>query len=206
MNRSAHFTPAEAAYVLREPVRLVKKALDAGPVRPALSRKAGAPVRTIAWPDLFYLFAVKELRDELTPKARTEFHRALQGSALAQDGEVRFGRFRVAVADLVREVDRRTAELAGLATRIDFRPDGEPVLKGSDIEVHRIKALLDGGLSVDEVLSDYPSLTRDAVVTARAYAEAHPKPGRPYPGTTVKRAMQRAGLEALDEVLDDAAE
>jgi len=102
----------------------------------------------------------------------------------------------------------RTAHFtpAEAATRVDFRPDGEPVLKGSDIEVHRIKALLDGGLSVDDVLVDYPSLTGDAIVAARTYAEAYPKPGRPYPSTTAKRALRGAGLEALDGVLDDGAE
>jgi len=206
VNQMAQFTAAEAAFVLREPVRAVKKALDAGPVRPVLRRKAGAPVRTIAWSDLFYLFAVKALRDELTPKARAEFYEALQQGALASDGEVRIGRIRIAVADLVREVDERTTELSQLAGKVTFRDDGEAVLKGSDIEVHRIAALLDGGLSVADVQADYPSLDRDAVEAARAYAGVHPKPGRPYPKTTAKRALRAAGLEALDEVLGDGVE
>ena len=77
------------------------------------------------------------------------------------------------------------------------------MLRGSDVEVYRIAALLDAGMSVDEVLADYPSLTRDAVVAARAYAAVYPKAGRPYPRTTAKRALQGAGLEALDEVLED---
>jgi uncharacterized protein (DUF433 family) len=193
----------EAAFVLREPVRAVKKAFDAGPVRPVLLQKSGAPVRAIGWPDLFYLFAVKALREELTPKARTDFHEAIQRSAVEREGEVRFGRFRVAVADLVREIESRTAELADLASKVEFRADGEAVIKGSDVEVYRIAALVDGGLSVEEILTDYPSLTREAVETAKAYADAHPKPGRPYPRTTAKRALQGAGLEALDEVLGD---
>jgi uncharacterized protein (DUF433 family) len=195
------FTAAEAAFVLREPVRAVKKALDAGPVRPALLQRAGAPVRVIGWPDLFYLFAVRALREELTPKARGEFYEALQREPLERGREVRFGRFRIAVADLIEEVERRTAELAKLADKVEFRDDGEAVLKGSDVEVYRIAALLAGGLSVDQVLADYPSLSRDAVEVARAYAEAYPKPGRPYPRTTAKRALRGAGLEALDEVL-----
>jgi uncharacterized protein (DUF433 family) len=203
MDRMTQFTPAEVAFVLREPLRAVKKALDTGPVRPVLLRKTGVAVRTVGWPDLFYLYAVKALREELTPRARIEFYEALQQGAVQREGEVRFGRFRVAVADLVRDVESRTAELAALAAKIDFRSDGEALLRGSTIEVYRIAALLDGGMSVDEVLTDYPSLTRQAVLTARTYAETHPKPGRPYPRTTAKRALQGAGLEALDEVLDD---
>jgi hypothetical protein len=51
------FTAAEAAFVLREPIRVVKKAFDRGPVRPIRQLRSGASVRVIDWPDLFYLFA-----------------------------------------------------------------------------------------------------------------------------------------------------
>jgi uncharacterized protein (DUF433 family) len=203
MPEMVQFTAAEAAFVLGEPIKTVKKALDTGPVRPMLLRRAGVPVRAIGWSDLFYLFSMRALREELTPKARAEFYQALQRDSVRQSGEVRFGRFRIAVADLIEEIKGRTAKLAELADKVEFRDDGEVVLKGSDVEVHRIAALLAGGLSVDQVLADYPSLSRDAVEAARAYAEAHPKPGRPYPRTTAKRALQGAGLEALDEVLGD---
>jgi hypothetical protein len=69
----AQFTAAEAAFVLREPVRAVKKSLDLGPVRPVLVRRAGASVRAIEWRDLFYLYAVRALRDELTPRRAASF-------------------------------------------------------------------------------------------------------------------------------------
>jgi uncharacterized protein (DUF433 family) len=199
MAHTAQFTAAEAAFVLREPVRAVKKALDAGPVRPVLLRRAGASVRAIEWRDLFYLYAVQALRDELTPKARTEFYEALQQAPIEHHDEIRFGRFRISVGDLVAEVERRTTDLAALADKVAFRPDGEAVLKGTSIEVYRIAALLEGGLSVEQVLEDYPSLSRNQVETAQTYAEAYPKPGRPYPRMSVKRALQGAGLEALDE-------
>ena len=93
MAHTAQFTATEAAFVLREPVRAVKKALDTGPVRPVLLRRAGASVRAIGWSDLFYLYAVRALRDELTPKARTEFYEALQQTPIDRRNEVRFGRF-----------------------------------------------------------------------------------------------------------------
>jgi uncharacterized protein (DUF433 family) len=200
MAHTAQFTAAEAAFVLREPIRAVKKALDAGPVRPLLLRRAGSSVRAIGWSDLFYLYAVRALREELTPKARTEFYEALQQTPVEKGDEVRFGRFRISVTDLIEEVDQRTTNLAELANKVEFRTDGEPLLKGTEIEVYRIAALLDGGLSLEEVLQDYPSLSRKDIETAKAYAEAYPKAGRPYPRTSVKRALQGAGLEALDDV------
>jgi uncharacterized protein (DUF433 family) len=195
----AQFTAAEAAFVLREPVRVVKKSLDLGPVRPVLVQRAGAPVRAIEWRDLFYLYAVRALRDELTPKARGEFYEALQQTPIEQRDEVRFGRFRVSVRDLVQEVERRTLDLAALAERVEFRADGESVVKGTQVEVYRLAALLEGGASIEQVLEDYPSLSREHVEAAKAYAKAYPKAGRPYPRISVKRAVQGAGLEALDD-------
>ena len=202
----AQFTAAEAAFVLREPIRAVKKALDAGPVPSMLRRKSGASVRVIDWSGLLYLYAAKELREELTPKARNEFYAALQASLTAHVDEVRVGYIRIAISDFLPKVEDRTAALATLARGIEFSEGGEPLLKGTAIEVHRIAALLDGGMSVDDILTDYPSLSRDAVEIAAAYAAVHPKSGRPYPRTTAKRALRASGLDALDEVLGDPAE
>jgi uncharacterized protein (DUF433 family) len=199
MSQTTQFTAAEVAFVLREPIRDVKKALDAGPVRPVLLRRAGARVRAIGWRDLFYLYAVRFLRLELTPKARIEFYEALQETRLKHLAEVSFGRLSVTIRDLVEEVEQRTADLAALVDKVEFRADGEPLLKGSANEVYRIAALLDGGASTEDVLGDYPSLSRKDVKTAKDYAAAHPKSGRPYPRTSTKRALRGAGLEALDE-------
>lgn len=202
MAHALAFTAAEAAFVLREPVKTVKKALDDGPIESKLVIKASGTVRAVEWSDLLYLFAVRSLRDELTPKARNEFYHALKSLPLDSTREVRFGRLSVAVDDLRAEVEARTRDLAELSKKIEFRKDGEAVLKGTDVEVYRIAALLAGGLSLNAVCKDYPSLRREQVDIARAYAEVHPKIGRPYPRTTAKRALRGAGLEALDEVLN----
>jgi uncharacterized protein (DUF433 family) len=197
MAPAGQFTAAVAAFVLREPIGAVKKALDAGPVRPVLVRRAGLSVRAIGWSDLFYLYAVRVLRGELTPKARTAFYEALQQTPAEACEEVCFGRFRISVSDLVEEIRRRTADLAELADKVEFRADGEPVLKGTEVEVYRVAALLDGGAPIKRVSEGYPSLSREDVETAQTYAATHPKPGRPYPRTSVKQAPQGAGLEAL---------
>jgi uncharacterized protein (DUF433 family) len=156
-------------------------------------------VRAIGWSDLFYLFAVRSLRDELTPKARTEFYEALQQNPIDRRDEVRFGRFRISIGDLVEEVERRTTDLTALAEKVAFRADGEPLLRETEIEVYRIAALLEGGALIEQVLEDYPSLSSEEIEAAQAYAAAYPKAGRPYPRTSVKRALQGAGLEALDD-------
>jgi uncharacterized protein (DUF433 family) len=202
MSEAGVFTAAEVAFVLREPIKTVKKALDEGPVQAKLVRKAGSAVRAVEWTDVLYLFAIRTLRDELTPKARNEFYHALKSAPVERAHEVRFGRLSVAIDDLKAEVQSRARELAELAEKVEFRQDGEAVLKGTEIEVHRIAALV-GGMTPGQICEDYPSLTPDAVAAAKAYADAHPKAGRPYPSITVKRAMKRAGLEALDEVMEE---
>jgi uncharacterized protein (DUF433 family) len=181
------FTTAEAAFVLREPIRAVTKALDRGPVRPTLRHRSGTSVRVIDWIDLLYLLAVHGLRDDLTPKARGEFYQALRREGPECGDEVRFGRFRVAVADLIDDLRRRTAALTDLKDKIAVANDGKAMVDARQIEVHRIAALLNGGLSVNAVREEYPWLSRDTVETARAYAKVMPKAGRPYPRTTANR-------------------
>jgi hypoxanthine phosphoribosyltransferase len=107
------------------------------------------------------------------------------------------------IDDLKAELHERARELAELAEKVEFRQDCEAMLKGTNIEVHRIAALLGGGMTPGQICEDYPSLTPEAVATAKVYADAHPKVGPPYPSITVKRAIKGAGLEALDEVLDE---
>src|SRR5882672_2338672 len=106
MEDMTQFTAAEAAFVLRQPVRAVKKALDRGPVRAILQLRSGGSVRVIGWADLFYLFAVRTLGEDLTLKARGELYEVLRQSPFECGDEVRFGRFRVAVADLVDDITR----------------------------------------------------------------------------------------------------
>jgi uncharacterized protein (DUF433 family) len=160
-------------------------------------------VRAVEWTDMRYLLAVRTLRDELTPKARNEFYHAMKRVPVERAHEIRFGRLSVAIDDLKAEVNRRACQLAELAEKVEFRQDGDTVLKNTDIEVHRVAALFGGGMTREQIREDYPSLTPNAVAAAKAYADAHPKAGRPYPPKTVKRAIKRAGLEALDKVLDE---
>ncbi len=190
MPQLTQFTAAEAAFVLRVPIRDVKKALDSGPVQPTLRAQSGSYIRVIDRTDLFYLFAIKTLRDSLTQPAREEFFRALKRTRGRAD-EIRFGRFRVAVADLVDELSKRNADLSALLATVALAADGTPVLRPRGIALHRIAALLNGGLSANAVREEFPSLTRKSIETARAFAQVRPKRGRRYPDTTANRLQRR---------------
>jgi len=60
-----------------------------------------------------------------------------------------------------------------LLNRIVVNPKvmaGKPVIKGTRIPVEQILKLLAQGLSIDDVLKDYPHLTREDISAALLYA------------------------------------
>ncbi len=62
-------------------------------------------------------------------------------------------------------------------------------------------------MQAEEVLRDYPTLTRPQLEAAVAYARVTPKQGRPYPARTVKSALRqgRGGLERAFAAAHDGA-
>ncbi|MDR0626564.1 MAG: DUF433 domain-containing protein [Bifidobacteriaceae bacterium] len=57
---------------------------------------------------------------------------------------------------------------------------GAPVVRGTRITVSAILGQLAAGATVDELLSDYPSLTRDDVYAALAFAAGAMPQERPF--------------------------
>jgi hypothetical protein len=66
-----------------------------------------------------------------------------------------------------------------------------PIIPGTHIPLYKISALIEGGMNIQSVLEDYPSLTREQVESALSYAKANPYSGPPYPKTTFKRALRK---------------
>lgn len=193
------WTIAQAAFVLNEPLEAFRRSVERGPVKPRVVRAGGVNVRVFDLADLVFLHAERDLRSDLTPKGREELYKALTDHlARITRPEVAFGQLRFKITPHLKEVRAKLQELEALSREIDT-PDGEPVIKGTRIEVHRLAALLDGGMTMEAVLRDYPSLGEKQVRAAKAYAESHPKAGRPYPKTTAKAAMRGSGLDALDD-------
>lgn len=63
---------------------------------------------------------------------------------------------------------------ADLLSRIVVDPEvmlGKPVIRGTRITVEILLEKLAAGIAVDEILVDYPSLTREDVMAALAYAQ-----------------------------------
>jgi uncharacterized protein (DUF433 family) len=47
---------------------------------------------------------------------------------------------------------------------------GKPCVKGTRISVYDVLSWLASGMSVDEVISDFPQLTRDQILACLAYS------------------------------------
>lgn len=56
---------------------------------------------------------------------------------------------------------------------------GTPVIRGTRLSVHAVRARLDGGETLDDLRADYPHASRAALEAAALYARAHPLVGRP---------------------------
>ena len=62
-----------------------------------------------------------------------------------------------------------------LLARITSNPEifgGKPIIRGMRISVELVLSLLAQGVSTEEILSDYPSLTREDIQGCLAYARA----------------------------------
>jgi len=76
----------------------------------------------------------------------------------------------------------RLEELERATRMIESDPEimqGTPVFCGTRIPVYLIAEMVERGVSPEEILDGYPSLTRDMIEHAKVYAATHPKPGRP---------------------------
>ncbi len=58
---------------------------------------------------------------------------------------------------------------------------GKPIIAGTRITVELILELLSGGATVDDILSDYPHLTREGINAALAFAADALRSDRIYP-------------------------
>ena len=62
-----------------------------------------------------------------------------------------------------------------LLSRITINPEvchGKPVIRGLRYPVENMLELLSSGMSIDEILEDYPDLERDDLLAVLAYAES----------------------------------
>ena len=194
----AVFTLTEAAYALGDNVKNVIRLVDEHPdlVTRTIIGKRGR--RVLGARDLIYMEAVRQLREVLTPVGRRQLHEALLRSGTQR--EITFANLKLPLEPFEKKVQERIDVLDRLKDNIEGNPD-DPLIKGTDVEVYRIAALLAGGATATDVQEDFPLLSLDQIKNAADYAQALPKKGRPYPCKSFKRATRELDLHLLDELL-----
>jgi uncharacterized protein (DUF433 family) len=198
MAKMPMLTLREAAFVFGKSFKDIARVMDEHPELTPKAAYGKRSLRVFGKTELMYLQALREVGNLLTPMGRRTLHEALVNSPSAH--EVSVGEFVLHLDHLRSKVERRLQALNRLKDRVEGNPD-DPCIKGTDVEVYRISALLDAGASVEQVVEDYPLLTPEQIKAAHEYAAAIPKKGRPYPKKSFKRAARALNLDELDELL-----
>lgn len=82
----------------------------------------------------------------------------------------------------INEVSSRILLIAAAEDSITVDPEimgGIPVFRGSRLPIETAIASMDAGVTLDDMIGDYPFLDADRVELARLYLRLHPRSGRP---------------------------
>ncbi len=171
-------TPAEAAVVAGMDVRRVNKMIDEELPSRAVRRRGGR--RFVTFSGTVCLAALPDMSGALTAEARRNVFRAL---VRGERGEATLSAtVSVDLTATIETVEQKIAELRGLRNLVQSDPEtlgGRPCFKGTRIPVALTAELLAQGADADELLEDYPALTREMIEAAPTLVKAYPARGRP---------------------------
>jgi len=189
MSAAANLTPREVAELSRAPKRVVEKAIEERVLRVSVGAGQGMtrhPRRMLPIHAVAYAAVIRGLDLKLSTVQKKRL-----ASKLAQlrPTEVRTARVELAPAVEI-DVGRLVGDAMDRAERYRASRDtstvideaikgGTPVIRGTRITVYSMLGRVEHGETVDDILSDNPDLSREAVETAIIYARTHPLMGRP---------------------------
>jgi hypothetical protein len=195
--RQVKVTLPEAAQVLQLDVAQVRKAIDRRVVTPMYILHGKRRIRALDGVDVLCLRMQTSLKSSIRGQLYGQLKRAPEQESLKKFFDIsvvrKEGHSEALPLGWVFGIATET--LADIASVKDCSRlvDDEGKIRGSEVEAHRVAALIAGGMSVDEVLDDYPNLTRVQIEAAVRYARTKPKQGRPYPSRSVKSVLRNGG-------------
>lgn len=193
-------TPVEAAWLTELSPKTINATIDRGELGDvARKRSPTRRARRLGPADVVYLVLRKELSEVLSARAKRELYERLVEISLRRsfdfqsagqsrpefDIELAGGVVRIECKTALRRLSKRWVALRKAADVVVSDPEirgGEPVIRGTRIPVYLIADLLDQGADLRELLEDYPSLNAGKIRSALAYAQTHPRRGRPRKG------------------------
>jgi uncharacterized protein (DUF433 family) len=196
------FTPTEAAVLTHLPLKAVNNAIDKKTIVAVAGERAGRATRLLDARALVSLAVERRLADRIAPELRRKLFDALAGAP----------RNVVALEDGLLKIDLREPRRELAASLRDLRrarrlvvsdpgvKGGDPVFRGTRVQVHLIADLIAQGADADELLSDYPRITAEMVRLAPVYAAAYPLRGRPRKQPWHDRPPVRVVRQRLDDI------
>ncbi len=186
MGEARTFTVSEASYVLGLKPSEINRAVDKKVIKAVAAKGGPNRRRAFGTPELRFLRVDQQLQKTLTPEGRRQLYLAVSKMPPSVHS-AKVGPVIVDFKEVDAELDRRINMLANIRNSVDLS-GGDALIKGTKISAYQIAAL-GAAHSVNEIIADYPSLSRAQVESAIEYSRAYPKKGRPYPGTTFKKAL-----------------
>lgn len=201
MANAVSLTLNEAGYVVEQSNTAINRAVDRGVIRATLQRRGKIRLRKVGPAELRFLAIVREVERKLTPAGRKEVYAAMR--RLSTDAHrLEIGVMTFQLVDVDRRIAERLKRLEEVKTLIAERTGADPVIRGTDVPVYEMAALM-RGQTVAEIVEDYPCVTPAQIDAAVEYAKVYPKTGRPLPARSLKRMLSDMAASGVWDVESD---
>ncbi|HEX8276973.1 MAG TPA: DUF433 domain-containing protein [Longimicrobiaceae bacterium] len=191
------FSPREAAFATGLSEKTINQAIDRAEVGVPGHARSGAE-RLLGFPDLLYLRLRGDVGRLLSAEGKRRLRQQLAHAVRGRQSPtaVSIGVVEVQVESEARALEEKLARIEEARTFVVSDPEvraGEPVVRGTRIPVHALADLASQGADHDELLEDYPALTRESLEAALLYARMYPRRGRPRRAPWKERPEARSG-------------
>ncbi len=187
MSITADLTIRETAALSGVPTAAVEKAIEASVLRTvsAPARLRGGATRYLPIRAVVYFHSLKAANlIDLPLRHKRAIWTHLIRLEPMRLGTIEFTRGAMLdlerlAADSLRNAERyREARDRYITSDVDIL-GGTPIIAGTRLTVYAILGRLQDGDTVDDLMADYPELSREAFTAAELYAKTHPLRGRP---------------------------
>lgn len=183
---TAQFTPREVAELSGAARSTVEKAIEEKILSPRMIRRGRRERRVLPAHAVAYMKIVGALRYRMDRAMKRRLAAQLAKLRSADLDAMRFElepAVEMDIGRLVGDVLERAETYGDARDRLIVEDEnllgGTPVIRGTRLSVYAVLGRVKDGDSVENILSDYPGLAREAVEAAVIYARAHPLVGRP---------------------------
>lgn len=176
-------SPREAAFATGLSEKTINQAIDRAEVgAPGHARSGGE--RLLGFSDLLYLRLRGDVGRLLSAEGKRRLRQQLAHVVRERQrpAAVSIGMVDVQVEPEMRALEEKVTRIEEARTFVVTDPEvraGEPVVRGTRIPVHALADLASQGADHEELLEDYPVLTRESLDAALLYARMYPRRGRP---------------------------